>query len=195
MSNILFHDEEETTDKVDIDSLFEKKQQKDLKQLAIFNKILNRIHKRINLTAKSKVNEKHIFFTVPEFLFGEPLYNQGDCIGHLVVKLEENGFDVKYMHPNNLFISWKNWIPGYVREQVKKKTGKIIDNRGNIIGDKNSNKEDVVDEDDINANIFNNRNGEPQQKQGKEYTPIDQYKPSGNFIYNPDLLHKLEKKL
>ena len=104
MSNILFHDEEETTDKVDIDSLFEKKQQKDLKQLAIFNKILNRIHKRINLTAKSKVNEKHIFFTVPEFLFGEPLYNQGDCIGHLVVKLEENGFDVKYMHPNNLFI-------------------------------------------------------------------------------------------
>ena len=23
-----------------------------------------------------------------------------------------------------------------------------------------------------------------QQKQGKEYTPIDQYKPSGNFIYN-----------
>ena len=174
---------------------FEKKQQKDLKQLAIFNKILNRIHKRINLTAKSKVNEKHIFFTVPEFLFGEPLYNQGDCIGHLVVKLEENGFDVKYMHPNNLFISWKNWIPGYVREQVKKKTGKIIDNRGNIIGDKNSKKEDVVDEDDINANIFNNRNGEPQQKQGKEYTPIDQYKPSGNFIYNPDLLHKLEKKL
>ena len=156
MSNILFHDEEETTDKVDIDSLFEKKQQKDLKQLAIFNKILNRIHKRINLTAKSKVNEKHIFFTVPEFLFGEPLYNQGDCIGHLVVKLEENGFDVKYMHPNNLFISWKNWIPGYVREQVKKKTGKIIDNRGNIIGDKNSKKEDVVDEDDINANIFNN---------------------------------------
>ena len=123
------------------------------------------------------------------------MYNQGDCIGHLVVKLEENGFDVRYMHPNNLFISWKNWIPGYVREQVKKKTGKIIDNRGNIIGDKNSKKEDVVDEDDINANIFNNRNGEPQQKQGKEYTPIDQYKPSGNFIYNPDLLHKLEKKL
>ena len=195
MSNILFHDEEETTDKVDIDSLFEKKQQKDLRQLAIFNKILNRIHKRINLTAKSKVNEKHIFFTVPEFLFGEPLYNQRDSIGHLVVKLEENGFDVRYMHPNNLFISWKNWIPGYVREQVKKKTGKIIDNRGNIIGDKNSKKEDVVDEDDINANIFNNRNGEPQQKQGKEYTPIDQYKPSGNFIYNPDLLHKLEKKL
>ena len=38
MSNFLFHDEEESYDTVDIDSLFEKKQQKDLKQLSIFNK-------------------------------------------------------------------------------------------------------------------------------------------------------------
>ena len=62
MSNFLFHDEEESYDTVDIDSLFEKKQQKDLKQLSIFNKILNRIHKRINYTAKTKPNDKHLFF-------------------------------------------------------------------------------------------------------------------------------------
>ena len=121
MSNFLFHDDEESYDTVDIDSLFEKKQQKDLKQLSIFNKILNRIHKRINYTAKTKPNDKHLFFTVPEYIFGEPLYNQGDCIGYLVVKLEDNGFDVRYMHPNTIFISWKNWIPHYVREQVKRK--------------------------------------------------------------------------
>lgn len=192
MSNFLFHDDEESYDTVDIDSLFEKKQQKDLKQLSIFNKILNRIHKRINYTAKSKPNDKHLFFTVPEFIFGEPLYNQGDCIGYLVVKLEDNGFDVRYMHPNTIFISWKNWIPHYVREQVKKKTGKSIDNKGNIIKQQNNDEEEG--EDDINSGILNNKKTE-LSKPGKEYKSIDQYKPTGNLVYNNELFEKLEKKL
>lgn len=191
MSNLLFIDDEETHDRVDIDSLYEKKQQKDLKQLAIFNKILNRIHRKINYTGKNKSNDKHLFYTVPEFLFGEPLYNQGDCIGYLVVKLEENGFTVRYLHPNTLFISWKNWIPSYVRDQVRKKTGKTIDEKGNIIANKN---ELINEEEDINSGILNTRKGEPT-KPGKEYTPIQQYKPSGNLVYNNDLFEKLEKKL
>lgn len=191
MSNLLFIDDEETHDRVDIDSLYEKKQQKDLKQLAIFNKILNRIHRKINYTGKNKSNDKHLFYTVPEFLFGEPLYNQGDCIGYLVVKLEENGFTVRYLHPNTLFISWKNWIPSYVRDQVRKKTGKAIDEKGNIIANKN---EIINEEEDINSGILNIRKGE-HTKPGKEYTPIQQYKPSGNLVYNNDLFEKLEKKL
>ena len=104
MSNLLYVDDEEIEGKVDIDALFEKKQQRDLKQLSIFKKILNRIHKRINHNGRTKPKEKCIFFTVPEFLFGEPLYNQGDCVGYLVVKLQENGFHVRYIHPNTLFI-------------------------------------------------------------------------------------------
>ena len=68
MSNILFHDEEDQIQKMNIDELFEKNKQKDLKQLSIFNKILNRIHKRIQYTARSK-KVKFVFFTVPEYLF------------------------------------------------------------------------------------------------------------------------------
>ena len=97
------------------------------------------------------------------------------------------------MHPNNLFISWKNWVPHYVRDQVKKKTGKIIDNKGNIIGDKNKENEED-DDDDPNNRIFNTKKGELGKPQ-KEYTPIDQYKPKGNLVYNNDLFEKLEKKL
>ena len=55
--------------KMNIDELFEKNKQKDLKQLSIFNKILNRIHKRIQYTSRSK-KDKFVFFTVPEYLFG-----------------------------------------------------------------------------------------------------------------------------
>jgi len=192
MSNILYVDDEEGQGKVDIDGLFEKKQQRDMKQLSIFNKILNRIHKRITHNNRIKPKEKCVFFTVPEYLFGEPLYNQGDCVGYLVVKLQENGFHVRYIHPNTLFISWQNWVPSYIRSEIKKKTGKIINEKGDIIGDKNQEIEEE-DNDDPNNGIFNQGKRTTNEKHSKEYKPIDQYKPSG--IYNKEFFDKLQKKL
>ena len=38
MANILFNDEDDTIQKINLDELFEKNQQKDLKQLGIFNR-------------------------------------------------------------------------------------------------------------------------------------------------------------
>lgn len=190
MSNFLYVDDVETTGKVNIDELYEKNQRRDLKQLAIFNKLLNRIHKRITMTARSMRKDTHVWFTVPEYIFGEPIYDQGDCIGYLVVKLEENGFHVRYMHPNTLFISWGNWVPSYVRSEFKKKTGKAIDEKGNII----YKDDEEVDNNDPNANLLNagnTTNGKPQ----KQYTPTNQYKPTGNLVYNPEVFEKIEKKV
>jgi|UniRef100_A0A6C0IP32 hypothetical protein len=190
MSNLLFNDEEETVQKMNIDDLFERNQRRDLKQLAIFNKILNRIYKRIQFTGKSR-QDKFVFFQVPEYLFGEPLYNQGDCIGFLVVKLEKNGFEVKYTHPNTLFINWKNYVPKYVRSEIKKKTGVQVDEKGTII-----NKEELEEkeEDDITNKLFNDKNQLQQTvKSKKEYTPIDEYVPTG--IYKDDMLKRVEKRL
>jgi hypothetical protein len=190
MSCFLTVDDEETFGKINIDNLYERKQQRDLKQLSIFNKILNRIHKRINFTARNKINDKHIWFIVPEYIFGEPIYDQGECIGYLVVKLEENGFHVRYIHPNTVFISWSNWIPSYVRNEIKKKTGKIIDEKGNLV-DKGS----PEDEESLNNKLFNDKNSNIIQKDKKEYTPINQYRPTGNLVYNPEMFEKIEKRI
>jgi len=186
MACYLTVDDEEAMGKLNIDDLYEKKHMRDKKQLAIFNKILNRVHKRIKFISHNKSNDQHIWFTVPEYIFGEPVYDQGECIGYLVVKLEENGFTVKYMHPNTLFISWSNWVPSYVRNEIKKKTGKVIDERGNLI-EKNV-------EDDPENNILNDKS-HGAQKPKKEYTPINQYKPTGNLVYNPEMFENLEKKI
>jgi hypothetical protein len=191
MSCFLFVDDTEENRKVNIDDLYEKKKQKDLKQLAIFNKILNRIHKRINHTSRNKSNEMHIWFTIPEYIFGEPLYDKGDCTGYLVTKLEDNGFHVRYVHPNTLFVSWKNWVPSYVRTEIKKKTGIILDEKGNVIDKLEK------DNDDPNTKIFNDKQN-PTQKVStntKQYTPIDKYKPTGNFVYNQEMFEKLGKKI
>jgi hypothetical protein len=126
MSCLLYVNDEEANHKVDIDELYEKKHQRDLKQLSIFKKILNRIHKRIQLTGRNKRLDKHIWFTVPEYIFGEQNYDQGECLGYLISKLEENGFYIKYMHPNTLFISWDNWIPSYTRNEINKKLSSFL---------------------------------------------------------------------
>ena len=49
------------------------------------------------------------------------------------------------------------------------------------------------DNDDPNNGIFNQGRGNTNQKPNKEYTPIDQYKPSG--IYNKEIFDKLQKRL
>jgi hypothetical protein len=191
MSCFLFTNDEETHQKINIDELYTNNQQRDLKQIAIFNKILNRIHKRIQFTGRNKRNDKHIWFTVPEYIFGEPVYDKSECISHLVVKLEENGFHVRYIHPNTLFVSWQNWVPSYVRNEIKKKMGVVLDEHGNVIQ-----KKDNQDPEDINSQLLGEKNGgNDTQKNQKQYTPINSYKPSGNLVYKPEIFEKIEKRL
>lgn len=192
MSCFLYTTDDDNLGKINIDDLYEKKQKRDLKQISIFNKILNRVHQRIKMTARNKTNEKHVWFVVPEYLFGEPVYDKADCIAYIVAKLEANHFHIRYIHPNTLFVSWSNWIPSYVRSEFKKKTGNTIDEHGNIT----EKKEDILESDDPNNKIFNRNDGQANSgKVQKDYTPIDKYKPTGNLVYTPDFFQKIEKRV
>jgi hypothetical protein len=188
MSGFLYVNDDDNLKKINIDELYENKQKRDLKQLSIFNKILNRIQKRITITGRTKRNDRHIWFTIPEYIFGEPLYDKGDCIAYIVTKLEENGFFIRYMHPNTLFISWENWVPSYVRNEVKKKRGIVIDEKGNVLETKEEEKDGA-------PTSSNDKNGESGGKESKNYTSVKTYKPTGNLVYNQDLFEKLEKKI
>lgn len=197
MSCILLADEDDANRRINIDELYERDKKRDLKQLSIFNKILNRVHRRIQTTYKIRSKDKHIWFAVPEFIFGEPLYDNGDCIAYLVTKLQENGFFIKYLHPNTLFISWDNWVPTYTRNEIKKKTGLVLDEKGNVL-DRLDGGEETPE--DINSGLYaagrSVSNGNSSAvKTAKQYTPIGQYKPSGNLVYNKDVFEKLEKKV
>ena len=184
MSCFLFVDDDDSQRKINIDELYEVNQRRDLKQVSIFNKILNRIHKRITVTGRNKRNEKHIWFCVPDFIFGEPVYDNAECIAYIVAKLEENGFYVRYVHPNTLFISWSEFVPAYVRTEFKKRTGMVINEKGHII----STKEELPVE-------TGNTKVATVDKDGNKYTPIDKYKPTGNLVYGPEMFEKIEKKL
>lgn len=184
------------SEKLNIDELYEKKRQYDLNQLALFNKILNRVHVKIKTTSRQKLDGQFCWFLVPEVIIGVPKYDQGACIAYLMDKLKENGFNLKYVHPNTLFISWLHWVPSYVRTELKKKTGIIVNEYGQRIDEIGNDTKQITDSSNPNEAMFNlkNTNQSSSKKDNKNYTPIKSYKPSGNLVYNDDLLNKLEDK-
>lgn len=190
------------SEKINIDDLYERKKQHDINKLALYNKLLNRIHVRIKTTARQKMDEPFCWFVVPEIMIGVPKYDQGACIAYLLDKLKENGFAVRYIHPNTLFICWKHFVPSYVRTELKKKTGIVVDEYGKRLDPSSSTDNDPsnmspanLDEIMLNSLDTNNsRNSSSANKNKKNYTPINSYKPQGNFIYNDDLLNTLEGK-
>jgi hypothetical protein len=187
---------EDFSEKLNIDELYEKKRKYDLNKLALYNKLLNRIHVRIKTVSRQKVDECFCWFLVPEIIIGVPKYDQGACIAYLLDRLKDNGFNVRYIHPNTLFISWLHWVPSYVRTELKKKTGIVVDEFGRKVEENTEEQEGVVEQ--INPNDYVlNKNQDPSQKGKqvkKEYTPIKSYKPSGNLVYDDDLLNKIEGK-
>lgn len=184
------------SEKLNIDDLYEKKRQYDLKQLELFNKLLNRIHVKIKTTSKQKLDGQFCWFLVPEVIIGVPKYDQGACIAYLMDKLKENGFNLKYVHPNTLFISWMHWVPSYVRTELKKKTGIVVNEYGQKIDETGNDTKQITDSSNPNEAMFSlkNTNQSVSKKDNKNYTPIKSYKPSGNLVYNDDLLNRLEDK-
>ena len=181
MSNSVFaldNNMDEFAEKINIDDLYENKKNYDLNQLATYNKILNRIHNKIKLTAKRKIGESMCWFVIPEIVLGISKFDQAGCITYILHKLKSNGFNVQYIHPNLLMISWGHFIPSYVRSEYKKKTGIEIDEYGVKIEKKQD------DEDDTHTYLA------PQTTQNKheKYKSVKSYKPEGSLIYDEDLL-------
>lgn len=197
MSNIFTLDNiEDFSEKINIDELYEKKRQQDLNKLALFNKILNRVHVRIRTTSRQKADEQFCWFLVPETILGVPKYDQASCIAYLMDKLKKSGFNIRYVHPNLLFISWLHWIPQYVRTEIKNKTGIKINEYGQKIEEEDEDGTKMITNNpsDPNDYLLKQNDGQKDKLQKKEYTPIKTYKPSGNLVYDDDMLNKIENK-
>ena len=200
MSNDIFYnfsskiDSEDTSLKLNIDELYSKKQQQDLNVLKNYNNILVRIHNKIRYNSKNIINENCCWYVMPEMILGVPKYDHRDCTAYVIEKLRLNGFIVRYTHPNLLFISWKHWVPSYVRSEIKKRTGNSIDENGNIIIEENnatgSNATSILGSVNSEHMLFSNN----KSIKTTSYKDIKTYKPSGNLIYNNSLLEKINIK-
>ena len=177
-----FNDDNPIDDEINMDELYEKKRHKDEEKLNTYRKMLNRIHNKIKITARQNNTTQCCWYSIPEIILGIPHYSQPDCIAYVANALKTNGFNVQYTHPNLLFVSWNHWVPTYVREQIKERTGVQLDGNGVIL----------------------NRPKPPQQKpnnndtQGRPFT-TSSGKTTNFFdkrsIYHKDLFNYLNNKL
>ena len=179
-------------EKLNLDDLYKQKKITQDHKIKIYERVLARVHSKIKATSRMRNSDKFTFFLLPEFILGVPRYDMAECTSYVMEKLIDNGFMIKYTHPNLLFISWQHYIPNYQRAQIKKKTGVSVDAYGNVITKKNKK------EDDGNINNLLLK-GSKEEKKGilkkgndKNYKDISTYKPPGNLIYNTKLIQKIE---
>ena len=136
---------------LNIDALFEEADKKYLNRLKLFDDILVQIHNRIKYHSKNKWF--FCTYSLPEFLIGKPLYKIVELRKYIIDSLKRDKFDVMYVHPNFLFISWE-----------KKKNKRTYKNIRRIEDNKTT------------------------------FKKIDDYNPTGNLIYNDNILLNINKK-
>ena len=186
-------DDEQFNEKLNLDDLCKKQKITYEHKIKIYQRILARVHKKIKAVSRQRHNNKFCIYLLPEFVLGIPRYDMVNCTSFVIEKLMENGFQVKYTHPNLLFISWQHYIPSHVRADYKKKTGVSIDGYGNVI--KKKNRDGKPDKSDINSLLLTNKpNNIKIKKEEKKsnFKNITNYKPTGNLIYNNQLIESIE---
>jgi hypothetical protein len=96
-----------------------------------------------------------------------------------------------------LFISWIHFIPSYVRTEIKKKTGLLIDENGKKVEEQqndNDRKVEITNPNELMLKQNTANNTQENSKQKREYTPIKSYRPSGTLIYDDEVLDKISNK-
>jgi hypothetical protein len=94
---------------INIKQLQKDVEERQRKVIGNYDAILQQCYNKIMAT-NQKINDCYCFFSCPTFVFGVPLYNVNSCITYIMEKLILKGFEVKYTHPNFLYISWKNGL-------------------------------------------------------------------------------------
>ena len=186
--------DEPFNEKLNLDELYERTRETSQTKVKTYQKILARIHTRIKAISRQRNNNKFCMFVIPEFILGIPRYDIAECTNYVIEKLTDNGFQIKYTYPNLLFISWQHYIPKYQRSEIKKKTGVAIDGFGNVVSKKDKNNRD-----NSNPNSLLLMDKNVKMKDGKKkpsnFKSTSSYKPTGNLIYNTNLLEKIDLSL
>ena len=167
--------------RLNIDELYESKQKSDLQKVNIFNKLLEKIHKKIKVASRQRKDNEFCYYVMPEVLIGYQNYNFEECLLYITSCLQSDGFLIKYMHPNLILISWRHIVPKYVRDEYKNKTGKAIDKFGN--------------ENENRSMTFESLDAPKIETPNTSKASNNDYKPSGKFIYDKDVLKKIQEIL
>ena len=96
------------SNKIDLYELIKIKENKEVKNLAVFNHILELCYKKIRHIAE--YGGMCLYYKIPNIVIGYPIYNINNCIEFIVKQLKKSGLYVSVLPPPNntyIYISWK----------------------------------------------------------------------------------------
>lgn len=89
---------------INIFNLNYKRDEKEIKKVETYRKILEKIHVKIKNNSKETLT--HLVYIIPKYVAGLPAYDQIKCAEYCYDRLKKNGFIVLYTYPNMLYVSW-----------------------------------------------------------------------------------------
>lgn len=133
--------------RIDMKELYAPINEQYIKELQLYDNILKKCHSRILFNSKNK--RTYCFYQIPEFMIGVPLYDVIKLKKYIINSLKSNGFELLYIDPNWLFITW-NLKPNkklsentnvtklkndskYISTETYKPTGKFIYGDSNML--------------------------------------------------------------
>ena len=99
--------------------LYNLKKKKDLNKNLIFDKILEKCHDKIKTIAKN--GGTNIFYEIPYYMLGYPLYDINICIEYVTTSLKKNGLFIQIMPKPNNNVIYISWNPVDLSNNIKKK--------------------------------------------------------------------------
>ena len=178
---------------VNIDDLRDRHISKCNIRTKIYEKLLEKCYYRINNSAENDLT--YCIYPIPDFVLGMPTYNLAYCAAYIIFDLRRNGFNGRFFNPNVIFVQWNYEQPSYLRRE------EITYTKPKMLMPPSSNTHKTIPTHPLktieiqtaptltsfsqinnktqNKNTFNN-----QRKQPSDYRSINDYKPTGNFIYN-----------
>lgn len=93
---------------ISLSELYDMKNKKDKTKTQTFNIILSKCHDKIKSIASQ--GGLTMFYELPYWMMGYPLYDINECVEYIVEALRQNGLLVQILpHPNNntIYISWR----------------------------------------------------------------------------------------
>jgi hypothetical protein len=98
---------------LNIFELNKKRDEKEIKKIETYRKILTKIHNKIKLNGSKGI--EYSIYIIPKFVPGLPAYDQIKCADYCVERLRKNGFVTIYTYPNLIYISWAH-VPSTIKQ-------------------------------------------------------------------------------
>ena len=84
--------------------IHKEQQTKENNRIILYNKILKQIFLKIKIAVETCVSS--IFYKLPEYIIGYPIYNITECVFYIQNFLTSKGFEHKYCNYLVIFITW-----------------------------------------------------------------------------------------